>query len=81
MLEQLVGEGTELGSEGEKVVVIFHLGVWYTEKWLSGDKLKENATETPNIKGIINGSGKNQLGGSKTEWSDGPFWRTSKEIG
>lgn len=69
-----------MGGEGEKVIVILHLGVWYTEKWLSGDKLKENATETPDIKGIVNGSGKNQLGGPKTTWSDDLLWRIGKEI-
>lgn len=80
MLEKLVGEGTELGGEGEKMIVIFHFGAWYTEEWLSGDELKDKATETPDIYGIVDGSGKNQLGSSKTEWSNGLCWRVGKEI-
>lgn len=80
MLVELVGEGAELGGEGEKMIVIFHLGAWYTEEWLSGDKLKGKATETPDINSIIYGSDKNQLGSSKTEWSNGLCWRVGKEI-
>lgn len=80
MLEEVVGEGAELGSEGEKMIVIFHIGAWDTEEWLSGDELKDKATETPDINGIVDGSCKNQLGSSKTEWSNGLCWRVGKKI-
>lgn len=80
MPEELIGEGTKPSSEGQKMIVIFRLGPWYTEEWLSSDKLKDKATETPDIKGIVDGSGKNQLGSSKTKWSNGLCWRVGKEI-
>lgn len=71
MPEELVGKSAEPSGEGEKMIVIFILGPWYTKEWLSGDKLKDKATETPDINSIVNGSGKNQFGSSKTEWSNG----------
>jgi hypothetical protein len=80
MLKELVGQGAELGGEGEKMIVIFHLGVWYTEERLTGDKLKDYATETLDIKSIVNSSGKNQLGSSETDWSDGLLWWIGNEI-
>lgn len=80
MPEKLVGEGAELGGEVNKMIVIFHPGVWYTEEWLSGDKLKDNATETPDINGIIDGSGEDRLGSSEAEWSNRLFRRIGKEI-
>lgn len=79
MPEKLVGKGTKPGSEREKMIVIFILGPRYTEKRLSGDKFKDKATETPDIDTIINGSGKNQFGESKTQWSNGFLWRVRKE--
>lgn len=79
MPEKLVREGAEPGGEREKMIIIFILGPRYTEKWLSGDKFKEKATETPDIDSIINGSGKNQFGRSKTQWSNGLFWRVRKK--
>lgn len=69
-----------MGGEGEKMIVIFHLGTWYTEEWLSSDKLIDKATEAPDINGIVDGSSKDQLGGSKTEWSNKLCWRVGKEI-
>ena len=59
MPEELVGKSAEPSREGEKMIVIFILGPWYTKEWLSGDKLKDKATETPDINSIVNGSGKN----------------------
>ena len=41
------------------MIVILRLGPWYTEEWLSGDKLKDKTAETPDINGIVDGSGKN----------------------
>lgn len=79
MLEELVGEGAEPGGEG-KMIVIFKLGPWYAEERLSRDKLKDKAAETPDINGIVNGSGKNQLGSPKAEWSNGLRRRVGKEI-
>lgn len=80
MLEELVGEGTEPGGEREKMVVIFRLGPRYAEEGLSGDKLKDKTAETPDVKGFVDGSSKNQLGSSKAEWSNGLYWRVRKEI-
>lgn len=80
MPKVLVGECPESGSEGEKMIVIFIFGPWYTKEWLSGDKLKNKATETPDINSIVNGSGKNQFGSSKTEWSNGFCWWVCKDI-
>lgn len=79
MIEELVGEGAELGSKGEKMIVIFHLGAWYTEEWQSGDKLEDETAETPDINGIVDGSGKNQLGSSKAAWSNGLCRRVGKK--
>ena len=59
MLKKLVGERAKPFSQAEKMVVIFKVGPRYAEKGLSGDKLKEKAAETPNVKGFVNGSGKN----------------------
>lgn len=56
------------------MIVIFILGPWYTKEWLSGDKLKDKATETPDINSIVNGSGKNQFGSSKTGRSNELCW-------
>lgn len=62
------------------MIVIFKLGPRYTEKWLSGNKFKDKAAETPDINSIIDSSGKKQLGRSKTEWSNELCWRVGKEI-
>lgn len=59
MLEELVGEGAEPVSKGEKMVVIFKVGPWYTEEWLSSDELEHKAAETPDIKSVVDSSGKN----------------------
>lgn len=80
MLEELVGEGAKPGGKGEKMIVIFGLGPWYAEEGLSGDKLKDKTSETPDINGIADGSGKNQLGSSKAEWSNGLCRRVGEEI-
>lgn len=80
MLVEVFGEGAELGSQGEKVIVILHFGVGYAEKLLSGYKFKEKATETPDINCVVVRSRKNQLGGSKTGWSHGSCWWVGKEI-
>lgn len=80
MLEELFGEGAEPGDEGEEMVVIFKLGPRYAEEGLSSDKLKDKAAETPDVKGFVDGSGKNQLGSSKAEWSNGLYWRVRKKI-
>jgi hypothetical protein len=80
MLEEFVGEGAEPGGEGEEMVVILIIGPWYAEEGLSGDKLKDKTAETPDVKGFVDGSGKNQLGSSKAEWNDGFGWRVRKEI-
>lgn len=69
MFEEIVGKGTEPSGEGEKMIIIFRLRPWYAEEGLSSDKLKDKAAETPDINGIVDGSGKNQLGSPKTEWS------------
>lgn len=63
------------------MIIILKLGPRYTEEWLSGDKLEDKAAETPDINGIVNSSGKNQLGWSKTGWGNGLCWRVGKEIG
>jgi len=62
------------------VVVIFRLRPRYAEEGLSGDKLKDKAAETPDVKCFVDGSGKNQLGSSKAEWSNGLCRRVRKEI-
>jgi hypothetical protein len=80
MLEEFVGKRTELGSEGQKMIVILHLGIWYTEEWLSGDKLKDKAAEAPDISGFVDRSGKYQLGSSKTDGSNRLFWGVGIEI-
>ena len=80
MPEELVGEGAELGDKREKMIIIFMIRPWYAEEWLSGDKLKDKTTKTPDINTIIGGSGKNQLGGSKSVWSNGLFRRVGKEV-
>lgn len=80
MPEKLVGEGAEPGGKGEKMIINFILGPRYTEEWLSGDKLKDKAAETPDIKSIVNGSGKNRFRSSKTERSNGLCWRIGEEI-
>lgn len=80
MLKELVWEGAEAGGEGEDIVVIFPLGTRYAEEGLSGNKLKDEAAEAPDIKGIVDGSGKNQLGRLKAEWSNGLCRRVRNEI-
>lgn len=80
MLEELVGEGAEPGGESEEMIVIFKVRPWYAEEGLSRDKLKDKAAETPDINGIFDGSGKNQLGSSKAEWGNELCWRVGKEI-
>jgi hypothetical protein len=80
MLEEFVREGTEPGGEGEEMVVILRLGPWYTEEGLAGDKLKDKAAKTPDVKGFGDSSGKNQLRSPQTKWNNGFFWRVSKEI-
>lgn len=77
---ELGREGTDLGIQGKKMIVIFKVGPWHTEEWLSSDKLKDKTPETPDIKGIVDGSGENQLGSSKTAGSNGLCWGVGKEI-
>ena len=79
MLEELAGEGAEPVGEREEMVVIWIPGTGY-EEGPSGDKLKDKATETPDVKGFVEGLGKNQLGGSKAEWSKGLCRGVRKEI-
>lgn len=79
MLKELIGEGTEPGGEGKKMIVVFKVGPWYAEERLSRDKLKDKAAETPDINGIVDGSGKNQLGSPKAEWSNGFHRRVGEE--
>lgn len=62
------------------MVVIFKLGAWYTEERLSTDELKNKAAKTPDIKGFIDGAGKNQLGRPKSERRNGLRWRVRKEV-
>ena len=57
------------------MILIIKVGPRYTGEWLPGDKLKDKAAETPDMKGIADSSDKNQLGCSKTEWSNGLCWR------
>lgn len=71
MLVELVREGSELSIKGEKMIVIFKVGHWYTEEWLSGGKPEDEASETPDIEGIVDGSGEDQLGSPKTAGSNG----------
>lgn len=80
MLEETIWQGAEPGGEGEKMIVIFKLRPWYAEEGLSRDKFKDEAAETPDISGIVDSSGKNQLGSSKAEWSNGLRRRLGKEI-
>lgn len=80
MPEEPVGESAEPGREVEKIIVVFIFGSWYTKEGPSGDKLKDETTETPDIKSIVNSSGKNQFGSSETEWSNGLCWGVCKEI-
>lgn len=56
------------------MIIIFIFGSWNAEERLSGDKLKNKAAETPNVKRVINGSSQNKLGSSKAKGSDGFFW-------
>lgn len=62
------------------MIIIFILGWWNAEERLSSDELKNKATKTPNIKGVINDSGKNELRSPKAERSDGLCWGICKEI-
>jgi hypothetical protein len=39
------------------MIIISILGTWYAEEWLAGDKLKDQAAETPDINSIVDGSG------------------------
>ena len=80
MPEELVGEGAELGGKREKMIIIFIIRPWHTEEWLSGDKFKDKATETPDINGIVDSSGENQLGSSKTKWTNGLFRGVGKKV-
>ena len=70
MPEELVGEGPKPVGEREKVVVIFILGTRYAEKGLSGNKLKDKAAKTPNVKRSVDSSSENQLWCSKAEWNN-----------
>jgi hypothetical protein len=80
MLKRLVGEGAEMGGESEKMVVIFKPGPRYAEEGLSSDKLKDKTAKTPDVKGFVDGSSKNQFGRSKAVWSNGFYRRVRKEI-
>ena len=80
MLEELAGEGAEPVGEREEMVVIWIPATGWAEEGPSGDKLKDKAAETPDVKGFVEGLGKNQLGGSKAEWSKGLFRGVRKEI-
>lgn len=80
MPEKLVGKGAEPGRKGEKMIIILILGPRYTEEWLSGDKLKDKAAETPDMNSIVNSTGKNRFRSLKTEWSNGLCWWISEEI-
>jgi hypothetical protein len=51
MLEELVREGAESDGEEEKMVIIY-VGPRYAEEGPSGDKLKDKAAETPDVKGL-----------------------------
>ena len=80
MLEELVGEGAQPGGEGEEMVVICIPATEHAEERPSGDKLKDKAAEAPNVKGFVDGIGKNLLGGSEAEWSKGLCRRVRKKI-
>lgn len=80
MLEELFREGAEPHGEEEKMVIICKLEPRCTEKGPPGDKLKEEAAKTPDVKGFVDGSGKNQLGRSKAEGSKDLCRRVRKEI-
>lgn len=41
------------------VLVGFRLGPRYAKERLSGDRLEDEAAETPNVEGFIDGSGNN----------------------
>lgn len=56
MLEELIGESAEPGGEGEKMIVIFKIWLWYAEEGFSRDELKDQAAETLDIKRIVHGS-------------------------
>lgn len=77
---EFVGEGAELGRKSEEMVVILIIGLRNAEEGPPSDKLKYKAAETPHIKGFVDGSGKNQLGGSKAAGSEGFGWRVREEI-
>jgi len=80
MDEELVREGTEPGVEGEEMIVVFKIGPWNAEKGLPCDKLKDKAAKTPDVKGFVDHTSKNQLRSSKTTRHNGLCWRIRKEI-
>lgn len=80
MLEELVGEGAELSGECQEMIVILRVGPRYAEEGLARDELKDEAAEAPDVKGVVDGSGKNQLGSSKAERGNGLGRRVAEEI-
>lgn len=56
------------------MIIIFIFGSRDAEERLSGDKFKNKAAETPNIKRVINGSSQDKLWSPKAKGSNGFFW-------
>jgi len=80
MLPSRQSLGAELGGKGEKIIIVFKITPRDAEEGRSSDKLKDKTAETPYIEGFFDGSSKNQLRGSKAEWSYRPFWWVCKEV-
>lgn len=69
-----------MSGEGEEMVVIFKIGPWNAEQGLSSDQFEDEAAETPDVLGSVDGSVKNQLRSSQAEGGDGFCRRVRKEI-
>lgn len=57
MLKEAIGESSELGNEEEEMIIICALAPRYAKERKSGDQLENKATETPDVKGLVDGSG------------------------
>jgi hypothetical protein len=58
-LVQVARKGPEQSSEGEKMFVVFKACTRDAEEGLPGNKLKDKAAETPDVRGSIDGAEQN----------------------
>lgn len=80
MLEEVVRKRSQKIVELEEMVIVFTITRWYTEKRLSGDKLKDKTAEAPDIEGLVDGAGENQLRSSKAKWGEDLGRRIREEV-